>query len=351
MTNEISDHRGNARIISPREMEEMLRELNDEVRMFSLDNQGVANQTKLLALNATIESARAGDSGRGFAVVAAEVKTLATQAGVSAKSFEKSVVTRIENSIELAELLLEQRAKDIAKSMVQLIVRNLFERTADVRWWATDTAFWKALSNPEDQSGVTFAGERLDAINRYYTIYKDLVLTDPSGQIVANANSSYANIIGENVSNTKWFPGAMATSSGDEYVVDDVEVLPSYKNEAVLCYAAAVREGGKPDGQILGVLGAYFDWEEQGRAVVQDEPPLSELEWKKTRVLLLDSKGICIAASDGQDIYKQFPFEHNNQSSGTYQDGQKMVVFFKTIGYEEYDGLGWYGVVVQDLES
>ena len=95
----------------------------------------------------------------------------------------------------MSETLVEQmegvRLIDLAQSLVQLIVRNLYERTADVRWWATDTAFWQALAEP-DADRLAFAADRLGTINRFYSVYCDLVLTDARGRVVANADSRQA---------------------------------------------------------------------------------------------------------------------------------------------------------------
>jgi len=70
------------------------------------------------------------------------------------------------------------------ESLVQLIVRNLYERTADVRWWATDPSLWRALEDPTPEA-VAFATKRLGIIHRYYTVYSDLVLVNAEGKAVA----------------------------------------------------------------------------------------------------------------------------------------------------------------------
>ncbi|SDO04688.1 hypothetical protein SAMN05216328_15026 [Ensifer sp. YR511] len=38
-------------------------------------------------------------------------------------------------------------------------------------------------------------------------------------------------------------------------------------------------------------------------------------------------------------------------SSGSYVSNDHLVAFARTQGYQEYDGLGWYGVVVKRLQS
>jgi len=35
------------------------------------------------------------------------------------------------------------------------------------------------------------------------------------------------------------------------------------------------------------------------------------------------------------------------EASGSYADGDVTVGFARTPGYETYDGLGWYGVLLQ----
>ncbi len=140
----------------------------------------------------------------------------------------------------------------------------------------------------------------------------------------------------------------MATSSGDHYAVDDIGHDALHDEKLVAVFAAAVREGGKVDGKGIGVLAVVFDWENQSRTIVQKEPAMSEETWKRTRVMLLDNRLRIIAASDDKDLLLTFMLDHGEQPRGYYvKEDREVVAFAKTIGYQEYDGLGWYAVIVQ----
>jgi hypothetical protein len=81
---------------------------------------------------------------------------------------------------------------------------------------------------------------------------------------------------------------------------------------------------------------------------VRDEPNLNAEEWKYSRVLLLDRNKRVIAASDGAGIYGEFPFDTRGGEKGHFVNGGgDLVAYARTLGYQEYDGLGWYGVIVQ----
>ena len=217
-------------VATPHMIRKTTAELSEQVSHFANVNQDIAGQTKLLALNATIEAARAGDAGRGFSVVATEVKNLAEQAEKNSHEFQSVVGGSLDGlqalTNDLAGRLESQRLTEMSQTLVQLIVRNLFERTADVRWWATDSAFWRALQEPSADMAKR-AGERLGVINLYYTVYMNLVLADASGTIVAISKpENFPGLVGQNVTGERWFKEAMLTASGDDYVVDDIRPDP-----------------------------------------------------------------------------------------------------------------------------
>ncbi len=319
------------------------KQVNDHLSV----NARITSQITILSLNATIEAARAGDAGRGFAVVATEVKNLAAQAADASKELG---AIRAETR-ELEQRFTEKerdRLSDVAQTLVQLIVRNLYERTADVRWWATDEALVHGLESPEP-AFLHRAVERLALINRFYSVYLNLVLVGKDGKIKACSQpAKFPKVTGSDVSALPWFQKAMATMSGDQYVGGDICYDQLHDHKLNTVYATAVREKGRVDGRSMGVLGVVFDWEAQSKIVVQKEAAISQETWKRTRVMLLDKGFRIIAVSDDRGILEPFVLDHQERQRGHYVNGNhEVIAFAKTIGYQEYDGLGWYGVVVQ----
>ncbi|MEJ2741718.1 MAG: methyl-accepting chemotaxis protein [Gammaproteobacteria bacterium] len=293
----------------------IISNIEERIQKFATINERIASQTNLLALNATIEAARAGEAGRGFSVVASEVKNLATQAESNSKELRTVVLSEIrDQTANLQEQFNENeynRLSEMSLTLVQLIVRNLYERTADVRWWATDDAFYKCLDHITTQT-VEHACKRLELINRFYSVYLNLILTDKTGKVIAcSQKDKYPTVMGANVSKARWFEKAVVTSSGDQYVVDDIFCDPAHDNKMAAVYSTAVRKGGEIHGEVLGVLGVFFDWDEQARCIVEDEPNLTDDEWGRTTVLLLDGAKRIIAASDKKGLLSEFDLHDN----------------------------------------
>jgi Methyl-accepting chemotaxis protein (MCP) signalling domain len=310
--------------------------------------QQITNQMKMLALNALIESSRAGAQGAGFAVVAQEVRSVGQRVETISRELETQLTKRTANLMQSIEKMIErargERMVDLALNAIELIDRNLYERTCDVRWWATDSAVVDCAAEP-GAANVSHVANRLAVILRAYTVYLDLWLCDLDGNVLANARSDRYDVRGANVASTRWFSDALKLRSGDDYIAGDVERQPLLGNAPVATYCASVREGGNANGKPLGVLAIHFDWETQARAIVQGV----RVDDDKARVLLVDSKFRVIASSDGQGLLTEHvPLTVNGKGSGAYKDRSgAQVAFHLTPGYETYGGLGWFGVIVR----
>ena len=149
--------------------------------------QKITNQMKMLALNALIESSRAGAQGAGFAVVAQEVRNVGQQVETIARELESQLTNRtgnLMNSIaQMADRSRGERMVDLSLNAIELMDRNLYERTCDVRWWATNSAVVDCAAAPE-AAAVAHVSERMAVILGAYTVYLDLWLCDLDGTVL-----------------------------------------------------------------------------------------------------------------------------------------------------------------------
>jgi hypothetical protein len=309
-------------------------------------------RTRLLALNALIEATRAGAAGAGFGVVAQEVKLISREIDGLTAELTKQLQPRLAELDGLGKKLVATvrgtRLADLALNLIEIIDRNLYERSCDVRWWATDTALVGLCSDPTPAS-VEYAARRMGIILDSYTVYCDLVVCDTNGQVIAHGRpGNFPQMSRASMAQQSWFKDALRTEDGTQFAVADVAVSSELGGKMVAAYATAIREGGDAKGKPIGVLGVFFDWGVQAQAVVGGVR-ISEEEKSHTRALIVDANRRVIAASDHQGLLKEtFPLISNQTGIGHYETEEGAVVGYAlTPGYETYKGLGWYGVLVQ----
>lgn len=328
------------------------KEVSDLASTKISEIQSVMRTTKILAMNALIEASRAGALGKGFAVVAHEVNDISQRISGIAQALNTSMAERITALNKVGENLVQSqrcaRATDLALNMIDIIDRNLYERSCDVRWWATDSAVAEACETTTPET-CAHASQRLGVILDSYTVYLDLWVLDLNGRVIANGRPQrYPHVPGQDCRGAQWFRDALATRDGSEFAVADIALEPRLDNQAVATYATAIREGGDVDGRPVGVLAIFFDWQNQSQGVV-DGVRLTDEEKPRTRCLLIDANHRVIASSDRRGILTEryhLPRHTGDQGAHVREDGT-IIGYSLTPGYETYRGLGWYGVIEQ----
>lgn len=327
-------------------MDSAIREIND-----------INGDTQLLALNARIEAARAGNAGAAFGVVAEEMQSL----GAKTSGIANELANRSRRSIDtllglIGSSVRGTRLSDLALNNIDLVDRNLYERTCDVRWWATDSSLVDALSDPTD-ARRDHASHRMGVILSAYTVYYDLVLCDNSGHIVANGRPDLYQSVGRSVAGEEWFRKAHESSSGDDYGFQTAHRSSLVDDQSVLVYSCGVRENGDSRGKLLGALGILFNWEGLAQTIVENVP-LSEDERDSTRTVLCDDSGAIIADSWGKQLEDRLDVPNRDSLFAQPKnfetidlDGKKYcVAHARAPGFETYS-TGWHSVLLQPVDS
>ncbi len=89
---------------------------------------------------------------------------------------------------------------DLSRNVVEIIDRNLYERSCDVRWWATgqrDRQCRHARASKTPISCVRQAAASPRSL-RSYTVYLDLWVADRNGKVICNGRGDrYHSVIGQ----------------------------------------------------------------------------------------------------------------------------------------------------------
>jgi len=322
--------------------------------------EDVNDDIHVLSINAKIQAARAGTAGAGFAVVADEVRKLVSRTqGITATlqaQVERTLAELMEMNETLSHRVRGQRLAQVASTAIDIVDRNLYERSCDVRWWATEDAVVRALTHQTPQN-IRQASRRLGVILDSYTVYIDLVICDLDGSVLTNGRPDRWSSSGQNVSSQPWFLSARATASGEEFGFEGVHPSALVGGKSVLVYSCVVRKGGEVRGDPVGVLGIVFDWEALGTVVsVKAAETLATETDRGVTVALTYPDGTVLAASDqkwrGTKLVAAGQPELESKKTGFFDGpgpGGKPVLtgFAVSAGFETYQ-TGWRAVALED---
>jgi hypothetical protein len=219
-------------------------------------------------------------------------------AGVDMSKIKNNFTTLSSELINyLGTELLRESVGEInskAQVAVDIVIRNLFERTADIGFLATDEEIrGLLLSNPTKYTDEY--GEHLEKIRerfteyvQKYSVYFDIILMNTNGDILANIDD-------ENKASKSTDPIIkQALTTSEEYVESfkHHDFLPQHKQSLV--YSYRVTETNDENSKPLGVLCLCFKFEDEMREIFTNLVNTN----KKECITLLDKEGRVIATSD-----------------------------------------------------
>lgn len=238
-----------------------------------------------------------------------------------------------------------QDASSKAQVAINILVRNLFERTADIGFLACDEdirAFLRNRRDGDDQGGALAAlRARFGEYVRKYSVYSDVILLDPSGAVVARLDDT-----------------APTATSCDPIVCEAIETRAGYverfgesdlvsERKQSLIYAYRVVD---TNGSALGVLCLLFRFDNEMNLIFSNL--VSEHDWSVLAVLDA-AAGVVIASSDpihvpigvaltpvldrDYDVIKFGPMEYIATSRAAKP-------------YQGYGGPKWYGHVMVPIQ-
>jgi hypothetical protein len=242
-----------------------------------------------------------------------------------------------ELALGLERARLANQRRDLlarAQAAIDILVRNLFERTADVGFIATDAALVAYLAAPATQDAQALRA-RLHLYRSFYSVYNDIALIDPHGRLVWRLDETVGCV--DRVVPPKWLAGCLRA---DGYV-EVYEAHAWWAGEAALVYAHRVRDAG---GEVLGVVALRFALTEELNAlraeVLGDQPDAV--------LAFVDGRGQVLQSSDaGQLPSGCRPRTHGHPAASVrIRDSDWAMAQAASSGYQGYAGPGWQAWVV-----
>ncbi len=261
---------------------------------------------------------------------AGSILPMLTQTRVRFAALQERLVAQLaqENVGELRDELAS-----MAQCTIDILVRNLFERTADVGFLATDEllAGFCAAPPAEQAAGAAAVRQRLAEYVAKYSVYDDVLLLAPDGRVLARLDTqvplerSADAIVAEALAGQgcveRFAPSDLAAGSAP-----------------ALLYGHRIRDGA---GRPCGVLVLRFRQADELQRVFSGILGTQQ----QVALLLLDADNRVIASNDETHVPLGAPVQTATDGELTltaYGGREYLSVTRATVGYQGYPGpRGW----------
>ncbi|HSI60520.1 MAG TPA: hypothetical protein VLA16_23380, partial [Ideonella sp.] len=241
---------------------------------------------------------------------------------------------------------------------IDILVRNLFERTADIGFLATDHELRRHAEADEEQrrSGQAALIERLREYRRNYSVYDDVVLLAPDGSVLARLDQRF----GAAHSRDAWVGEALACRQPYFERYGATDLRPGAGPSLIYACPVLAADGRRP----VALLALCFDLADECRRIFAalGAHHADGAGW--TVIALLDAAGTVIASSDalqlppgagvGLGALEAEPGDRAGAAGGArvlrFGGRRWLALSCAAQPYQGYAGPGWYGHAMVPLE-
>ena len=225
--------------------------------------------------------------------------------------------------------LAEETLGHQAQIAGDVLVRNLFERTADIGFLAADAAIADACARHDAEA----ARERLRAYAARYTVYRDIVLLAPDGQVLARLVDGFGGR-----SESDIVARALAGQGG---WVETFAATDFCNGDTALTYAWRV----ELDGRAVGVLALVFDLQREAALVFE------RLARHDEALAFVDAQQRVVMASDATRLPPGHRLALRDDATSLRIGGVTHLATRRAPqAYQGYAGPGWHVVALAPVE-
>ena len=259
------------------------------------------------------------------------------------ESLAGDLITHLEAETH-RKALLAARAR--AQTAIDVLVRNLFERTADIGFLAADAALRRFAQEltATGTAGADGPANSADSVQRRlaeyvakYSVYHNVILISPAGEVLLQLDGGGAPPVTRD-------PLVTATLASNRPYVETFrtsDLVPQARQ--ALIYSHRVEW----DGQAHGVLCLCFRFEDECDGIFSGL--LTGADW--TVVALLDAANRVIASSDQHQLPVGARVEAGSDEGIIRFSGREFLAVTRIAQpYQGYAGPSWRGLVMVPLD-
>ena len=246
--------------------------------------------------------------------------------------------------ILIDNLLLEQTKKTLltdkgcSQIAIDVLIRNLFERTADIGFLATDCQIRSFLAQPSAEAADAVQQHLANYVS-YYSVYQDVILISPDGLIQLRLDQSQTQKNSRDPLVQQCLQHPLKFSETFRYS----DLQPEQKQS--LIYAQAVLSD---DGIALGVLCLCFKFDDEITTIFKNLLP----EHSQSILLLQAEDGSTVFSSDTERLPPQQTAGRQQQLEFRKVEGlDYLLSFAQTQGYQGYFGPAWQTQIWTPVKS